>query len=132
MSTPAGAGDDNAARNRGEGGWMKGSTDTLRGTSRGNSKVLLVAVARPNYMKIAPIYWAIARGAADDLDAEIVHTGQHYDPSMSDDFFRDLALPAPSVNLEVGSGSHAEQTAKVLVGFEAVLRQKRPSIVVVV
>jgi UDP-N-acetylglucosamine 2-epimerase (non-hydrolysing) len=96
------------------------------------TKVLLVAGARPNYMKIAPIYWAIARGAAHRLDAEIVHTGQHYDPSMSDDFFRDLALPPPSVNLEVGSGSHAEQTAKVLVGFEAVLREKRPSIVVVV
>jgi UDP-N-acetylglucosamine 2-epimerase (non-hydrolysing) len=95
-------------------------------------KVLLVAGARPNYMKIAPIYWAIARGADDDLDAEVVHTGQHYDPSMSDDFFRDLDLPPPSVNLEVGSGSHAEQTAKVLLGFERVLREKRPGIVVVV
>jgi UDP-N-acetylglucosamine 2-epimerase (non-hydrolysing) len=107
-------------------------TETLRGRSRAKSKVLLVAGARPNYMKIAPIYWAIACGAADDLEAEIVHTGQHYDPSMSDDFFRDLALPPPAVNLEVGSGSHAEQTARVLVGFEAVLQQKRPAVVVVV
>src|SRR5258708_2946173 len=95
-------------------------------------KLLLVAGARPNYMKIAPIYWAIARSAAHNLDAEIVHTGQHYDPSMSDDFFRDLSLPPPSVNLEVGSGSHAAQTAKVLIGFEAVLREKRPAAVVVV
>jgi UDP-N-acetylglucosamine 2-epimerase (non-hydrolysing) len=106
--------------------------DTLDGRARARSKILLVAGARPNYMKIAPIHWAIAAGAADDLDAEIVHTGQHYDPSMSDDFFRDLGLPPPSVNLEVGSGSHAEQTAKVLIGFEAVLREKRPAIVVVV
>jgi UDP-N-acetylglucosamine 2-epimerase (non-hydrolysing) len=95
-------------------------------------KVLLVAGARPNYMKIAPIYWAIARGAADTLDVEVVHTGQHYDASMSDDFFRDLHLPRPSVNLEVGSGSHGEQTAKVLLGFERVLQDKRPGIVVVV
>ena len=108
------------------------AVDNPRRRPAGRTKVLLVAGARPNYMKIAPIYWAITRGAADDLDADIVHTGQHYDPSMSDDFFRDLALPPPSVNLEVGSGSHAEQTAKVLVGFEAVLREKRPAIVVVV
>jgi UDP-N-acetylglucosamine 2-epimerase (non-hydrolysing) len=103
-----------------------------RWTSEARTKVLLVAGARPNYMKIAPIYWAIARGATDVLDAEIVHTGQHYDPSLSDDFFRDLSLPKPSVNLEVGSGSHAEQTAKVLIGFEQVLREKRPSFVIVV
>jgi len=110
---------------------MKG-TETLHRRARAGRTVLLVAGARPNYMKIAPIYWALARGAADDLDAEIVHTGQHYDPSMSDDFFRDLALPPPTINLAVGSGSHAEQTAKVLVGFEAVLAEKRPAAVVVV
>ena len=94
--------------------------------------VLLVAGARPNYMKIAPIHWAFTRAAPSALQLEIVHTGQHYDPSLSDDFFRDLDLPEPSVNLGVGSGSHAEQTAKVMVGFERVLREKRPAVVVVV
>ncbi len=106
--------------------------DNLRARSHARHKVLLVAGARPNYMKIAPIYWAIARSTGHCLDAEIVHTGQHYDPSMSDDFFRDLSLPPPDVNLEVGSGSHATQTAKVLIGFEEVLRTKRPAAVVVV
>jgi len=96
------------------------------------TKILLVAGARPNYMKIAPIHWAFTRTGASGLDLEIVHTGQHYDASLSDDFFRDLELPAPSVNLAVGSGSHAEQTAKVMVGFERVLAEKRPAMVVVV
>jgi len=94
--------------------------------------VLLVAGARPNYMKIAPIHWAYRNAARSTLAMEIVHTGQHYDPSLSDDFFRDLDLPAPSVNLGVGSGSHAEQTAKIMVGFERVLADKRPGMVVVV
>ena len=94
--------------------------------------MLLVAGARPNYMKIAPIYWAVAGPARAAFEVEVVHTGQHYDASLSADFFRDLALPAPSVNLAVGSGSHAEQTARVMVGFERVLLEKRPDIVVVV
>jgi UDP-N-acetylglucosamine 2-epimerase (non-hydrolysing) len=96
------------------------------------TKVLLVAGARPNYMKIAPIHWAFTRAAESALDMEIVHTGQHYDTRLSDDFFRDLELPEPSVNLGVGSGSHAEQTAKVMVRFERVLAEKRPGMVVVV
>jgi UDP-N-acetylglucosamine 2-epimerase (non-hydrolysing) len=95
-------------------------------------KLLLVAGARPNYMKIAPIYWAVASGARKDLDVELVHTGQHYDAAMSDNFFRDLELPEPSVNLGVGSGSHAEQTAAVMTGFERVVLERRPDAVVVV
>ena len=61
-------------------------------------KVLLVAGARPNYMKIAPIHWAVTHAAREVLDVEIVHTGQHYDARLSGDFFRDLELPEPSVN----------------------------------
>jgi len=96
------------------------------------TKIVLVAGARPNYMKIAPIYWAIQEKAPEKFAVELVHTGQHYDASMSDDFFRDLGLPTPSVNLGVGSGSHASQTAKVMLGFEEVLAQRKPDVVVVV
>jgi UDP-N-acetylglucosamine 2-epimerase (non-hydrolysing) len=95
-------------------------------------EIVLVAGARPNFMKIAPIYWALREHAADHVRVTIVHTGQHYDARMSDDFFRDLRLPAPDVNLEVGSASHAEQTARVLTGFERVLLERRPDLVVVV
>lgn len=80
-------------------------------------------------MKIAPIMGAIARvGFARQ---RLVHTGQHYDASMSDVFFSDLGMPRPDIHLGVGSGSHAEQTAKVLVGFEAVCRDEHPDLVVV-
>jgi UDP-N-acetylglucosamine 2-epimerase (non-hydrolysing) len=95
-------------------------------------KVFLVAGARPNFMKIAPIYWAIDGAARDALEVEIVHTGQHYDAKLSDSFFRDLSLPPPDVNLGVGSASHAEQTARVMVGFERALLERRPDLVVVV
>jgi len=95
-------------------------------------RVLLVAGARPNFMKVAPIYWAVRETAADRLEIEIVHTGQHYDARMSDDFFRDLRLPPPIANLNVGSASHAVQTAKILSGFEEVLHERRPDVVVVV
>lgn len=95
-------------------------------------KLLLVAGARPNYMKIAPIFWAAQASASDVFDVEIIHTGQHYDPSLSDDFFRDLSLPPPAVNLGVGSGSHAAQTARVLEGFESVVEDRRPDFVIVV
>lgn len=68
----------------------------------------LIAAARPNFMKIAPLYHALTKEPwADPI---IVHTGQHYDINMSDAFFKDLGLPAPHVHLGVGSGSHAEQT----------------------
>lgn len=95
-------------------------------------KILLVAGARPNYMKIAPIYWAIEAAGQQDLSAVIIHTGQHYDAALSDDFFRDLGLPKPAVNLAVGSGTHATQTAKVMTGFENVLETNPADIVIVV
>ena len=74
----------------------------------------LIAAARPNFMKIAPLYHALVR--EDWCRVSIVHTGQHYDFNMSDAFFRDLRLPAPHFHLEVGSGCHAEQTGNVMIG----------------
>jgi UDP-N-acetylglucosamine 2-epimerase (non-hydrolysing) len=90
----------------------------------------LVAAARPNFMKVAPLYHAlISEPWADPL---IVHTGQHYDLNMSDVFFRDLNLPEPQIHLGVGSGSHAEQTGKAMIAFEKLLMADRPDLVVVV
>ncbi len=94
-------------------------------------KLLIVAGARPNFMKIAPIVEAIKRRSAD-FHALIVHTGQHYDDAMSDAFFRDLNLPAPDVYLGVGSGTHAAQTAAVISAFEPVVVKEQPDWVVVV
>jgi UDP-N-acetylglucosamine 2-epimerase (non-hydrolysing) len=92
-------------------------------------KVLHVAGARPNFMKIAPLVRAFsARGA----EAPICHTGQHYDEKMSRLFFDELGIPRPAVNLDVGSGSHAEQTAAVMSRFEPVVRAEKPDVVVVV
>src|SRR6185295_8744717 len=91
--------------------------------------IYLVAGTRPNFMKIAPIWRALhRRGCATRL----MHTGQHFDLMMSDIFFRDLGMPAPDMRLEVGGGSHAQQTAAVLVGVEADLLRNRPEMVVVV
>ncbi len=103
-----------------------------------NVKVALIAGARPNFMKIAPIVHALsgrkeeaaARGV--DLSLLIVHTGQHYDANMSDVFFRDLGIPAPDRHLGVGSGSHAVQTANIMTAFEKVALDDRPDLVVVV
>lgn len=101
-------------------------------------KILVVAAARPNFMKVAPIIQQIVarREAADAtatrLDYRLVHTGQHYDAAMSDVFFRDLGIPAPHINLGVGSGSHAVQTAQTMLKFEPVCVQERPDWVVVV
>ncbi|MEX2479628.1 MAG: UDP-N-acetylglucosamine 2-epimerase, partial [Gammaproteobacteria bacterium] len=75
-------------------------------------KLLLVAGARPNFMKIAPVIREIQKRAKQFTHA-LVHTGQHYDEGMSDVFFRELGIPAPDHHLEVGSGSHAQQTAKI-------------------
>lgn len=100
--------------------------------------ILLVGGARPNFMKVAPVYHALAarvdgaRARGMDLRVSIVHTGQHYDKNMSDVFFSDLGIPRPDRHLEVGSGSHAEQTAKIMVAFETVLLEDRPDLVVVV
>lgn len=105
-------------------------------------KLLLVAGARPNFMKIAPIVRALRmhrnqrselRGQnTNDLSWKIVHTGQHYDYEMSETFFNELEIPKPDYFLEAGSGSHAEQTARIMVGFEKVCEQERPDIVIVV
>lgn len=95
----------------------------------GAMRVLVVAAARPNFMKVAPILAALAR--AGDA-AVLVHTGQHYDARMSDAFFQDLGLPDPDYHLGVGSGTHAQQTARVMEAFEPVLREVRPDWMVVV
>jgi UDP-N-acetylglucosamine 2-epimerase (non-hydrolysing) len=92
-------------------------------------KVLVVAGARPNFMKVAPILSALARRGHAGV---LVHTGQHYDASMSDAFFADLGLPDPDHHLGVGSASHAVQTARVMEAFEPVLLRVRPDWVVVV
>jgi UDP-N-acetylglucosamine 2-epimerase (non-hydrolysing) len=92
-------------------------------------KVVHVAGARPNFMKVAPVFRALRERGADCV---LVHTGQHYDSSMSDAFFTDLALPEPDAYLDVGGGSHAVQTARVIERFEPVLDAEHPDIVVVV
>jgi UDP-N-acetylglucosamine 2-epimerase (non-hydrolysing) len=92
-------------------------------------RILCVAGARPNFMKIQPVLEALDRRGAD---APLVHTGQHYDASMSDVFFDELRIRRPDFHLGVGSGTHAEQTARVMTSFEQLVRESRPSLVVVV
>jgi UDP-N-acetylglucosamine 2-epimerase (non-hydrolysing) len=94
-------------------------------------KVLLIAGARPNFMKVAPIYGEMKR-RPDEFEPKIVHTGQHYDAAMSDAFFEDLGLPKPDIYLGVGSASHAVQTAKIMIEFEPVVLSERPDWVLVV
>ena len=93
-------------------------------------KVLNVVGARPNFMKIAPIVDQMKQ--TPDLTGVLVHTGQHYDEGMSDVFFRDLGIPVPDIHLGVGSGTHAEQTARIMVEFEKVCLSEKPDLVVVV
>src|SRR5688572_18774631 len=93
--------------------------------------LLCVVGARPNYMKMAPLLRAF-RTHPHLPPAVLVHTGQHYDPMLNGRLFEDLALPRPDINLEVGSGSHAAQTAEVMRRFEPVVDEHRPSCVVVV
>jgi UDP-N-acetylglucosamine 2-epimerase (non-hydrolysing) len=92
--------------------------------------VHLIAAARPNFMKVAPLYHALAEGQW--CNTRIIHTGQHYDANMSDAFFRDLRLPEPSRHLQIGSGSHAEQTGRTMIAYEAVCLEARPDAIVVV
>src|SRR5882762_11270855 len=94
-------------------------------------KVIIVAGARPNFMKVAPIVAAMRR-RHDEFQPLLVHTGQHYDEAMSSAFFRDLEMPEPDVYLGVGSGSHAAQTAAIMLAFEPVLIKEQPDWVVVV
>lgn len=91
---------------------------------------MCVVGARPNFVKIAPILAAIDAGAR--LDTALVHTGQHYDPSLNDRFFQDLSIRQPDVNLEVGSGSHAAQTANIMKRFDVAIDGWRPDAVLVV
>src|SRR5918999_4932662 len=94
-------------------------------------KVINVVGARPNFMKMAPIIEAMNRHPGQ-FQHLLVHTGQHYDDRMSKSFFTDLGMPRPDIDLEVGSGSHAEQTARVMVEFEKVCMRERPDLVIVV
>jgi UDP-N-acetylglucosamine 2-epimerase (non-hydrolysing) len=94
-------------------------------------KVLNIVGARPNFMKIAPIQREMLRRAGD-FRPMIVHTGQHYDAAMSASFFRDLGIPEPDHHLEVGSASHAVQTARIMTAFEPVVLAERPDWVLVV
>src|SRR5215471_5967640 len=94
-------------------------------------KVINVAGARPNFMKVAPIVAAMKR-RPKDFQPLTVHTGQHYDEAMSEAFFRDLQMPKPDVYLGVGSGSHAAQTAAIMQAFEGVVLREKPDWVVVV
>ena len=91
--------------------------------------IILVVGARPNFMKIAPLYDELESRGMPQL---LLHTGQHYDQNMSKVFFEDLGMPEPDIYLGIGSGSHAEQTAKVMVEFENVCQEHQPSMVVVV
>lgn len=101
-------------------------------------KLLLVAGARPNFMKIAPVIHAVrthnasCNGSGRKVDVRLVHTGQHYDEKMSGVFFQELGIPAPDYDLEVGSGSHAVQTANIMLAFEPVCLTEKPDWVVVV
>jgi UDP-N-acetylglucosamine 2-epimerase (non-hydrolysing) len=91
--------------------------------------ILAIVGARPNFMKIAPVLGAL-RGAG--IRTPLVHTGQHYDEAMKDAFFRQLGIPEPDVDLEVGSASHAVQTAEIMIRFEPVLERLAPAAVLVV
>ena len=102
-------------------------------------KIISVVGARPNFMKIAPFIRAIethgstgSPGAQGSIEHILVHTGQHYDDRMSSSFFTDLGIPAPQINLEIGSGTHAEQVGNTMIAFEKVLKQHKPDWVVVV
>src|SRR5216683_6426332 len=91
-------------------------------------RIVHVIGARPNFMKAAPVIRALSSFGVEQI---VVHTGQHYDVNMSDVFFQQLGMPAPDVNLQVGSGSHAQQTAAIMSQFGPVVTEKKPSLVMV-
>src|SRR5215470_970062 len=93
-------------------------------------RILCIVGARPNLPKIAPLIRQMRRHP--EIDPILVHTGQHYDDALSDVFFRQMRIPAPDINLEVGSGSHATQTAEILKRIEPVLIERKPDVVLVV
>lgn len=99
-------------------------------------KIITVAAARPNFMKIAPFISAIAKYNSENklpkVEHILVHTGQHYDLRMSEAFFNELSIPEPDINLEIGSGSHAEQLGYTMIAIEKVFIEHKPDWVVVV
>ncbi len=97
-------------------------------------KITLIAGARPNFMKIAPIIHAIQKAQRDgkEIDFRLIHTGQHYDKKMSGDFFTELEIPEPHANLESGGGTQAEQTANIMIRFEKELLENPTDLVLVV
>ena len=105
---------------------------------KSSKTIIFVAGARPNFMKIAPILRQVkvlegkSSNRSFDLVVKLVHTGQHYDQNMSEIFFSELEIPEPDWNLAVGSGTHAQQTAKVMVAFETLLNSEKPDLIVVV
>ena len=122
-----------------------GTLDSVTSLSRKPMKIMIVVGARPNFMKAAPLIAAIREhnqkaavssdpqpSQAQNIQAILVHTGQHYDESMSGSFFADLDLPKPDVHLGIGSGSHASQTAEVMRRFEEVLLREKPNVLIVV
>ena len=92
-------------------------------------KIISVVGARPNFMKVAPLCRALK--AYPQVEHVLVHTGQHYDVRMSEQFFKELDIPNPDINLGIGSGSHAEQVGKTMIAFEKVVREEKPDWVVV-
>ena len=95
-------------------------------------KVDIIAGARPNFIKIAPIIKAIQADASQAISYRLVHTGQHYDKNMSESFFEQLEIPTPNVNLGVGGGTQAEQTAGIMIKYEALLREELADVCLVV
>ena len=92
----------------------------------------IIAGARPNFMKIAPIIEAIKKRQEEGIRYRLIHTGQHYDKKMSADFFEQLGIPEPDINLEAGGGTQAEQTAAIMIRYEKILMETRPDLVLVV
>src|SRR5438094_3405473 len=101
----------------------------MSGRWRGTRQLLHVVGAGPNFMKAAPVCRAFS--ARSGVKQTLIHTGQHYDNNMSDIFFSQFAMPTPDVNLEVGSGSHAQQTSEVMRRFEPNVQKRKPDMVVV-
>ena len=97
-------------------------------------KITLIAGARPNFVKIAPIIHAIHKFQKEgfEIDYRLIHTGQHYDQNMSDNFFQQLEIPLPHINLEAGGGSQTELTANIMIRFEEDLKNHPPDLVLVV
>lgn len=100
-------------------------------TVQSKKSIYIIAGARPNFMKIAPIIRSLEK-KGECFEYRIIHTGQHYDRDMSDIFFEELGIPKPHHHLECGSGSHAQQTAKIMVAFEQICEQQAPDCVIVV